>query len=46
LPHKPPNPQISNRRYEKALVEPELHGFGDELLKKFEETEQSLLTVR
>jgi hypothetical protein len=27
-------------------VEPELHGFGDELLKKFQETEQSLLTVR
>ena len=33
-------------RYEKARVEPELHGFGDELLKKFDETEQSLLTVR
>jgi hypothetical protein len=27
-------------RYEKSLVEPELHGFGDELLRKFDEMEQ------
>ena len=34
------------RRYEKHLVDPSLHGLGDELLKKFEEAETSLLTVR
>jgi hypothetical protein len=34
-------------RYEKALVvEPGLYGFGDELLTKFHDTEQSMLTVR
>ena len=27
-------------------MDPELHGLGDELLKKFEATEQALLTVR
>jgi len=27
------------------LVQPELHGLGDELLKKFDETERTLLTV-
>ena len=33
-------------RYERALVQPELHGLGDELLAKFQETERGLLTVR
>ncbi|KAL4856631.1 Phosphoenolpyruvate carboxylase 1 [Chlorella vulgaris] len=34
------------KMYEKALVvEPGLHGFGDELLTKFHDTEQSMLTV-
>jgi hypothetical protein len=27
-------------------VDPELHGLGSELLKKFDNTEQALLTVR
>ena len=32
-------------RYERALVEPELHGLGDELLAKFAATEAALLQV-
>lgn len=32
-------------RYERALVDAELHGLGDQLLKKFDETERALLTV-
>lgn len=32
-------------RYERALVDAELHSLGDQLLKKFDETERALLTV-
>ncbi|KAL4423808.1 hypothetical protein ABPG75_001109 [Micractinium tetrahymenae] len=33
------------KMYERALVDAELHGLGDQLLKKFDETERALLTV-
>lgn len=38
------DPRVVNM-YERALVDPQLHGLGGSLLKKFEEAEHALLTV-
>lgn len=36
---------LSCCRYAKALVDPSLHGLGDDLLRRFDDTEKALLTV-